>query len=318
MTRYVMSVIIAALIVLTDVCSQAAVGADLIRKWVPFTEDIIKFGKKAPKATKNQVNDILRRFPKLEGRSPDLINGVIAIEKVAQKSPAAGKMIEAGINPVEIAKTAERHPAQLKLGNEIGEMFAKMDTRKIPASLPPPASAAMRRIDGNYSKAGESFLEMASRGGKGAVEVAERLYNIATSPGVYALAAAGYLAWHMTDPEGAEESVREFFRDQVTPAVNAVTQSFVESGGDVADKTLQSVVEQGARIWENHWKLVSAALIICIFIFIPNLRRLVFAIPDAFFGKLLPRVRNQAKSAENISANDTEESNPINVYRRRK
>lgn len=319
MRKYGIAITCAALLCFSCVCTHAAGTSDFIRKMLPFTEDIIKFGKKAPKAAKSQVDEILKRFPSLARKSPDLINGVIAIEKVSQKSPVAKKMIESGLNPAKIAIASERHPGQLKLGNEIGEMFAKINPQKIPAGLPPEAVTVMRRIDGNYAKAVESFLEMASRAGKGAVEIAEKLYRVATSPGTYALAAAGLLAWHIEDPEGAEQSVKDFFKNHVAPLVNAPMQGIIEGGGDTVDKTLQTAEEQGLKIWENHWQIISAVLAILVFICLPNLRRLVFAAPNAFFGKLLARVQYNGKSSDNKSTQNTDESSTrINIYGRRK
>lgn len=319
MRKYAIAITYAVLLCFSCVCAHAAGTSYFIRKMQPFIEDIVKLGKKAPKATKSQVDDILKRFPSLARKSPDLINGVIVIEKVSQKSPVAKKMIESGLNPAKIAIAAERHPGQLKLGNEIGEMFAKSNPQKMPAYLPPEAVTAMRRLDGNYAKTVESFLELASRAGKGAVEIAEKLYRVATSPGTYALAAAGLLAWHMEDPEGAEQSVKDFFKNHVAPLANAPMQGILEGGGDVVDKTLQTAEEQGLKIWESHWQIISAALAILFLICLPNLRRLIFAAPNAFFGKLLARMQHNGNRLDNKSIEDTDEnSTRINIYGRRK
>lgn len=291
MKKSLLAIAFAMVAIFTISQPEAAGKGDLIRRWMPFADDIIKVGKQAPKAAKSQIEAITRRMPALEGKNPDLINGIINIEKITAKNPTAGKFIERGLNPARVVVMAEKNPGQLKLGDDIGEMFAKIDPRETVSGLPAKAFMAVKRIGGDYAKAGESFFEMARRGGKNAVQVAGKLYDIATSRKTAAAVATGLLAWHMADPEGAEEAVRDFFSDHVAPMLNSPVQGMIEGGGNAADRTLSVMEEKGAMIWENHRNFVLTCIgigcFLLFFLFIPNFWRLLFAVPNALFGKLL-------------------------------
>lgn len=269
--------------------------ADFLGSILKHSDDVVKLGKKSANITKRQLDDVIKRFPALAGKSKDMIQGAAAIEQAAKKVPEAARMIEGGINPARVARVAELHPERIRLGNEIAEGFAAGKFTRA-ADVSPQAAAAVKNLEGNYAKAGENFLEMARRGGKKAVEVAGKLYEAATPGKVGAGIAATLLAWHMMDPQGAEEAVRDFFENHVSPMVAAPAKGLAEGAGKAVDETLDTISEQGANILATHWKLLSIVGFFLLFLAVPNLRRLPLELIDKFCGTLLTKIRTSQKA----------------------
>lgn len=286
-------------------------------------DDVGKYGKKAKNMAKSQLDDIVKRFPALAGKSKEVIKGAAAIEQATKKAPAAGRMIESGINPARVAQVAELHPERIKLGDEIAERLAKSKLPQNASGIPPKAAAAARSMEGNYAKAGEDFLEMTRKGGKKAVEVAGKLYEAATPGKVGAALAASLLAWHMLDPQGAEGAVKDFFNNHVAPVLGAVAKGATESVGQTVDQTLASVSEQGANILNNHWKLLTLCGFVLVFLLVPNLRRLPAALINRYCGKLLSRIQDSQITAPTNSKRKEpqqkqDKDTRINIYSRKR
>lgn len=294
-----------------------------VQNLLRHSDDVAKLGKRVEKITISQMDDIAKRFPALAGKSKDLLRGAAAIEQTAQKSPAAARLIDNGLNPARIAITAERHPERIMLGNEIADMFAKAKPTQTGVNLPAQAASAARSLDGNYVKAAENFFEMARKGGKGAVTVAEKLYKAATPGKVAAATAMALLAWHMADPQGAEEAIQNFFRDHVEPVVQAPLQGMIEGAGNSLDKTLDTTTEQLGIFAEKHWPWILIGIFVFLFVSVPNLRRLPFAIINNYCGNLLNRIQKSEDVGESPTNKrsargaDARSIQRINIYNRK-
>lgn len=277
--RVALSLLFLLPFLLFSVCgSNGAQKIGFVQNLLRHSDDVAKLGKRVEKITVMQMEDIAKRFPALAGKSRELIRGAVAIEQVAQKNPTAARLIESGLNPARIAITAERHPERIRLGNEIGDMFAKAKPPQNLINMPAQAAAAARNLDGSYIKAADNFFEMAHKGGKGAVTVAAKLYESATPGKVAAATAMALLAWHMADPQGAEEAVQNFFRDHVEPVVQAPIQGLIEGAGNSIDKTLDTTTEQLGNLAEKHWMWIILVCVVFLFAVVPNFRRLPVAI----------------------------------------
>lgn len=300
--------------------ADAAAKFSFIQNLLRHSDDVAKYGKRADKITIKQMEAVSKRFPELAGKSKDFVRGAVAIEQAVQKSPAAARLIDKGLNPASIARVADLHPERVKLGGEIAEMFSNARPAQIPAGVPQQALEAAKSLDGNYVKAAEKFFEMTRKGGKKAVIIAQKLYEAATPGKVAAASAAALLAWHIVDPQGAEESVEGFFRDHVAPMVEAPVKGMIEGGGKALDNTLDTAKAQAGNIVEKHWGWLISGVIVFLLFCIPNLRRLPFAIIDKYCGSLLNKIQpptSGSPSASGQSLTTSQQSGSkrrINIY----
>lgn len=296
---------------------------DFIQNLLRHSDDVAKLGKRVEKITVRQMDDIAKRFPALAGKNKELIRGAIAIEQIAQKNPVAARLIENGLNPARIAITAERHPERIKLANEIADMFAQAKPPQNLTNMPAQAIAAAKNLDGSFRKAADNFFEMARKGGKGAVAIATKLYEAATPGKMGAATALALLAWHMADPQGAEEAVQNFFRDHVEPVIQAPIQGMIEGAGNSIDKTLNTTTEQLSNLVENHWLWITVGGIALLFVMVPNLRRLPVAILNNYCGKLLYKIqshsniREQSTNIQMAKGTNSKSDHRINIYSRK-
>lgn len=311
------TIIFILLLSLTLACplgASAATKGGILQYILRYGDDVAKFGKQAAKVTKSQMDDIIKRFPALAGKSADLVKGAVAIEKVTQKSPAAGKLIEGGINPTRVVIAAERAPDQLKLADGIATLLAATKPVANAAGIPAKAVQVARTLDGNFAKAGNAFFEMTRRGGQTAVKVARQLYELATPGRITAAAATALLAWHMVDPDGAEEAVKEFLQEHV----GGIGKAIIEGAGGAVDKTLDAVTDEGAKVASNHGGLlVGIALVIILVVFFGlsrRMRQVPGALMDSLAGKLLGRIQSPRHSRNPGRSNEDEH---FNIYNRR-
>lgn len=301
---------------------SAASKLGFIESILRYGEDVAKLGKKAPRIKPGIKADLIKKYPRLATKSDELLSGVQIIEKNIAKTPAAGKMMESGINPARVSTLAARSPKTVEEGEKIAGIFA---TAKPPqtavAKLPPPAAAALRKADGNYREAGEMFLRMEHRGGKRAVEVAARLAQYATPKNAAYAAALGLLAWHMADPEGAEEAVEKFFQEQVAPVLIAPVKGAVNAVGDTVQESLETVTDRSFETVVKYWPALLALALLGLLWRVPNLRRMPFVLLDSFFGRLNKRMAGPENSVENVSSDGRDSGNgrghKINVYKKR-
>lgn len=301
--------------------TQAAKGG-WIKILSKYIDDIGNLGKKAKNISPGQVEAVMKRMPSLAGKSRDVARGVIVIEKTVEKSTAAARLIEGGVNPARVAIAAEKYPQRVKLGNEIAERLAKARPAGNPGNLPAKAAAAASELEGNYTKAGNAFFEMAKRGGRKAVELAERLYEAATPGKVGAAVAAGLLAWHICDPEGAEAAVKSFFKDHMAPMVQAPLEGMLEGGGEVVDSVVSSAGTQIKKIVSNNWLWLLLIFIGLAIWKIPNIIRWPLTKINNFFGNLADKARyassDKGQSANRSGSKRSQSNNPkpkrVNIY----
>lgn len=261
-----------------------------IERLLKKSDDVAKFGSKSKIAFKDADKiSIIKKYPSLTKASEDLIKGVYQIERIAAKTPAAARMIEAGANPARVAALASRTPDTVKAGEKIAELFAKNPMSSIGdgfKKLPPQAASAMRQINGDYAKTAELFIKMEQRGGAKATEIAKKLFSYITPGTVAGASAAALLAWHMADPEGSEQAIEEFFHDHVAPVVIAPAKGLVNAAGDATEEVLETTTLRIMNIAQQHWGWLIAGCLALLCWLVPNLWRLPFNALNAYIGNI--------------------------------
>lgn len=324
---------LAASIFLTAPVSCPAAGISLSKNVASFfsrhADDVAKLGRNAKTVlTQSDKLRIIKKYPSLASKGDDLVRGAIMIERVAQKSPAAAKMMERGINPAKVARLAERSPEAIQKAENIASTFGAGSIKLSDSALkklPVQAREAFRKINGNYALAAESYLDMARKGGPKAIDVAEKLSKYLTLKDAAAVTAAGLLAWHMRDPEACEEAITKFFK-HVGAVVTVPAIGMTDAAMDSGEKVFENLESRLSDFAARHLKWIVPGGLFVLLLCSASFRRFPVTVIDYFFKKInykleggMPKAsssRQEMRDAQTGQSDAPSLRPRINVYKK--
>lgn len=291
---WILSVFVAMAICMPDYC--LALKIPPIPNFSKYEKDIAKIGK----SSKNVLSDVqkkqlISKYPRLAGKSDDVLKGMYFMESTAAKNPVLVKLIEKGANPAEVAIIAHRSPKDLAIyvkTMDILENAKSFQDRVEKNKLPAAAREALDELIGNPAVASATYFEMLKRGGQKAVDIAQKLLPHITTGKTSATVAIGLLAWHMVDPEGAEQSINEFLADHVAPLVTAPIEGIGKGATKIVDGTMTTIEDSAITLLKNHWLLLIISLAIFLLLMSRQFRMFLPTLIDKVFGKLNNKINN--------------------------
>ncbi len=178
--------------------------------------------------------NMLKRFPHLATKGDDVILGAKMVEDFAAAGSKQARLMDALDNPVSLMRMEKNMQKTWSRVDDIATVMASAkgglgDLRRLPAlsNLPQQTLNNISNILGNYKATANATMNMLRRGGKKSMEVLETLKKYLPDPNMRNLA-LGLMAWHMIDPDGAEEAISNFFRDHAIPLMTAPVKGTVE------------------------------------------------------------------------------------------
>lgn len=292
--------------------------------------DVSKLGKGSRVALKAADRAaIIKRMPGLASSSDNLLKGAVSIERAISKAPAAKSLIELGANPARVTTLVQTMPGAVSTGATVASQFTRVSGKAADLTKFSPAAAkAFRKYSGNAAAAADDFVEMAKRAGKGAVDVAKRLADfVAKNP--KSTVASVLLAWHIADPEGAEETIKSFFKDHVFPlgktpiegieeGMEETIESIANTTGNAADRVTGSI----EKLVADHLGSFLVLLAIILLWKLPALRKLPFNILNSCFEKINNRFESDKNTKMSQATPDNRlranvDSSYVNIYKPR-
>lgn len=264
--------------------SEAASKGGWLRMFLRHGDEAAAFGKQAgKKLSQAEKLDLQKMYPALRNKSDDILASAKIMDDFAKGGVKQTQLINAVNNPVTLLKMEKRAPGAWKSVDDAATVFAT--TKTIDASvlkaLPTAQAAQAKRLFGNYAVSADTYLEMARKGGRGAVAVTKKLITfIRNNP--KSSFAVSLLAWHMLDPKGAEAAIEDFFAGAGEVAGNIVTSATEGFVGSVANTTMTSVDNTTTRVLDKFTQIPLSAkiVIICIplLLFSPTRRTILLLV----------------------------------------
>ena len=240
-------VLFSVFLLLTPCEGMAAGGkTNILSKVLRYKDDAITLGRQARNSgnviTAAEKAELLKTFPQLTKKGDDFLIVTKFIMDFAGQGTKQSRLLSALDNPVSLIRLEKNMPQVWTRIDDISSIMASAkknlgELRKIPtlSAMPPQTAGKVAVIFGNYKATAEACMTMMRRGGKKAMDTLEKLKKYLPEPNMRNVI-LGLMAWHLVDPEGAEETIARFFEEHVIPMAAAPVKGIANGISDELPK----------------------------------------------------------------------------------
>lgn len=292
----------------------------LLSKLLRHQDDAIKLGNMARRSQKvisaAEKAEILKKSPQLMGKSDDFIMGTKIITDFAAQGTKQARLIESLDNPISLMRLEKNLPNAWKHIDDISSTIASTkisleSLRKLPSLrvMPQETANKVSTILGNYKASAEACMDMLRRGGKKSMDIIEKLKKYLPESSTNKIA-LGLIAWHLVDPDGAEESIAAFFKEHVIPLATTPLKGSID--GISAELTQIDASTSGMLNTIKNLSFGTIGILLFVLIMcIKTVRRSIgalLALPFDFCTRKLRQMNPESKNKRTLKRNGSSSS----------